>query len=70
MDTCTARVLVVGLVVGCPYEANPADCALHEIRQRPLKERVEWTRQLTEEQIQNIIDIHKKCLARKEKSGD
>jgi len=70
MDTFTARAFVVGLVVGCPYEANPEDCALHEIRQRPLNERIEWSRQLTEEQIQNIIDIHKKCLARKEKAGD
>ncbi len=68
MDTSAARVYVVGLVVDCPYEANPADCALHEIRKRPLKERIEWSRQLTEEQIQNIIDIHKKCLARKEKN--
>ena len=70
MDPFTARVLVVGLLVGCPYEAKPADCALHEIRQRPLKERVEWSKQLTDEQIQDIIEIHKKCLARKEKSGD
>lgn len=61
-----ARLYIVGLIVDCPYEPNPEDCALHDIRQKPLRERIEWSKQLTNEEIQDIISVHKKCLAEKE----
>ena len=61
-----ARLYVVGLLVDCPYEPNPEGCVLHDTRQKPLKERIEWSRQLTDEEIQGIIGAHRKCLAEKE----
>ena len=66
MDQTDPRYYIKGLLVDCPYEPNPPDCELHEIRKKPLKERLEWARQLTDEQVQQIIDIHRKCLAQKE----
>jgi hypothetical protein len=66
MDLPDARLYIVGLLVDCPYEPNPADCALHHIRKKPLKERTEWSKRLTDEQIQHFISIHKQCLTEKE----
>ena len=60
------RLYIVGLLVDCPYKPNPADYTLYDIRKRPLKERIEWSKQLTNKEIQHIISIHKKCLARRE----
>ncbi len=60
------RVYVLGLLVACPYEANPATCALYEIRKKPLKERTAWARQLTDKQIEEIISVHQKCSVRRE----
>ena len=66
MDVPDARFYILGLLVDCPFEPNPTDCALREIRNKPLAERAEWARQLTDEQVQQIISVHKQCLARKE----
>jgi len=66
MNPFNTRVYVTGLLVGCPYEPNPADCALYDMRQKPLRERIEWCNQLSDEEIQDIIGIHKKCLAQRE----
>ena len=66
MDIPNKRVYIVGLLVDCPYEPNPADCALYDIRKSSLNERIEWSKQLTDKEIQHIISIHKKCLARRQ----
>jgi hypothetical protein len=66
MDMPNTRVYVMGLLFGCPYEPNPADCALYDMRRKSLQERVDWCNQLSDEETQNIISIHKKCLARRE----
>ena len=70
MDLPDARVYIVGLFIDCPYELNPKDCALYDIRKKPLKERIELSKRLTEEQVQHIIAIHKKCLSRKERKNN
>ena len=66
MDAPAKRTYVMGLLVACPYKSNPATCALYDIRSKPLKERMAWVRQLTDKQIQDIIEIHKECFVRRE----
>ena len=66
MDVAAKRAYVMGLLVACPYKSNPSTCALYDIRNKPLKERTAWARQLTDKQIQEIIDIHKECFVRRE----
>ena len=61
-----ARLFVVELLMDYPYEPNPESCALHDIRQKPIRERIEWSKQLTNEEIQGIITVHKECLVEKE----
>ena len=66
MDIPDTRIFIAGLLVDCPYEPNPADCALHNIRKKPMKERTEWSKQLSNEQVKQIVNIHKQCLKEKE----
>ena len=66
MDFPEARAHIVALLIKCPYEPNPTDCHLHELRMRSLEEKLEFPKRLTEEEVQHIIAVHKKCLSRKE----
>jgi hypothetical protein len=66
MDMPSKRAYVQGLLVACPYEANPETCVLYEIRKKPLKERTAWLRELDDSQIQGIIITHQKCSVRRE----
>ena len=68
MDTPNERVHAMGLLVDCPYESNPVDCVFCDMRKKPLKERIEWCMELGIEEIQSIIRVHQKCLARREKT--
>lgn len=67
-----ARMYILGLLIDCPYELNPKDCNcnLHDMRKKPLKERIDWSKQLTDQQGQNIISSHKKCLAQRETNNN
>jgi hypothetical protein len=57
---------VFGLAVACPFDqGNPQPCPLHELRKKSLKERYEWLRALSEEEVRNILSFHQKCLAEK-----
>ena len=66
MDLSDARVFLLGILVACPYGPNPKDCILHDMRKKSMKERLNFSQQLTENEVQYIIDIHKKCLSQKE----
>ena len=66
MDLPDVRMYIVGLLVDCPYEPNPKDCALHDIRKKSMEEKLAFSKRLTEEEAVNIIAVHKKCLCRKE----
>ena len=66
MELAEARLCMAGLLIDCPYESNPTDCALYDIRNKSMGEKLEFCRQMTEEQLQHIIAIHENCLSRKE----
>ena len=66
LSEAEARACVLGLVMDCPFEPNPTECALYEVRQKTRKERVKWVQQLTEGQVIQTIRVHKECLAKKE----
>ena len=65
MDLPEARVFVAGLLIDCPYEPNPTDCALREMRNKSLEEKLDFSGRLTKEEVQHILDIHKNCLSLK-----
>ena len=66
MDLNDARSHVVALLIDCPYEANPTDCYLHDMRRKSLEENIDFSKRLSEEELQHILAVHKKCLSRKE----
>jgi len=66
MDFPEARAHVVALLLKCPYETNPTNCYLHDLRGESMKENIEVTKRMTEEQVQHIITMHEKCLSQKE----
>ena len=70
MDVPAKRAYVMGLLIACPYKSSLSTCALYDIRSKPVKERMAWARQLTDEQIQDVIDIHKECFIRREYEAD
>jgi len=59
--------MLVGLVFACPATCgNPPACPLHDIRHRPVSERVAWVKKLTDAERLQILDWHEQCLARQE----
>lgn len=62
------RENLLGLLFECPFHAaNPADCPLHEVRQRDLEARTEWLEGLSEDEVAAHLAHHSLCLARKER---
>jgi hypothetical protein len=53
---------MMGLLVACPVtQRNPDDCPLHEVRQRPMRERFEWLKQLSADECGALIGRHLAC---------
>ncbi len=60
--------LIPGLLFECPAGGNPPDCPLHAIRKLPYLERVQWAKSMSDEQLLEVFQFHKSCLAIKEAS--
>lgn len=55
------------LAFACPFGPdNPPDCPLHSIRNRPIRERLQWVESLTAVARMEIVRHHCACLAGKE----
>jgi hypothetical protein len=66
MDMPSARAFIVGLLIECPYGLDTRSCILSDYRKKSLKEKLELSKQLTEEKVKNIIATHKYCLLKNE----
>ena len=58
MDTC----LIYGLIFDCPCKHEQSNCPMREIREKPIKERLEYVKNLPEKQKEVICQTHKDCL--------
>jgi len=56
-----------GLLFQCPMDKETDNCALLQIRQLPLLERIKYFDNLTNSEKEEIIKKHKKCLSAREK---
>ena len=63
MNLTDARLQVVALLLKCPYETNPINCYLHDLRGKSLVEKIEFSKQLSETEVLYMIAEHKKCLS-------
>jgi hypothetical protein len=60
------RAAMMALIVDCPFEPNPTDCPVYDLRKLDLVERVAWVRGLTDTDCREFYLQHLKCLAVKE----
>ena len=56
-----------GLLFQCPMNKETANCALVHVRQLPLLDRVKYFGNLNNQDREEIIRKHKKCLLGREK---
>jgi hypothetical protein len=64
-----ARLAMHGRLLRCPIGDNPEDCPLHEIRKRPVEERLAWLESKTNKQVVELYQQHKECLNTKKEMG-
>ena len=62
------RTLLTGLLFECPLGGNPTDCQLCAIRQRPVSERLQYLRDLSDAEAERTYESHVCCL--RQKTGD
>ena len=60
------KIWVRGLLVACPFGNPLDDCPAKELRKIPLKERLNLVKEMTEDQITQVISHHRVCLSRRE----
>lgn len=65
-DFLEKRTLAHGLAFACPMPPQLPTCSFREIRKLPEEERFDVVNNMTEQQINVLIDTHKKCLRRRE----
>lgn len=68
MNDSAVRTVMHGRVLRCPMGGNPPDCPLHELRLRPVEERLEWLSSKSDFELMALFGYHVKCLAKKEHS--
>ena len=67
-DKLKANLLELG--EACPFHRdNPEDCPLFELRKLPRTKRLEWFRELSEEDLVYLTTYHQVCLGVKVGEG-
>lgn len=62
-----SKTRTMGLIFDCPMPPHLESCPFREIRKLPIEERVKIINNMTEQQINDILGIHDKCLSEREK---
>lgn len=57
-----ARIAMHGRLLRCPLGGNPEDCPLHDIRERPVEERVAWLESKSDDETIALYQQHIRCL--------
>lgn len=58
---------VAGLLFRCPFDqARSCDCFLQGIRDLPMKERHQWLKGLSNDEVASICERHWICLEKKQ----
>ena len=61
-------ILLNGLIFSCPMQVSNLDCPFKKIRDLFLPDRFDFVKNLQFSEINNLIEHHKICLHRREKS--
>jgi len=55
-----------GLLVGCPMGKALDDCPVNELRKLLLADRIELIKNMSNVEIDSILEHHKKCITKRE----
>lgn len=56
----------IGLLFGCPLKENVSSCAFNSIRSMELKERLEYWKNMPDEERLHLVNHHLVCIYNKE----
>ena len=65
MTAKDARIALHGRILRCPLGGNPKDCQFHELRRRPLEERINWLMNQSDEEVVDTYNRHIECFRKK-----
>lgn len=54
------------LLIGCPFDEPLPDCPGCELRKLPIEKRIKAADEMTEKDLDNVINHHKCCLRKRE----
>jgi len=69
MDFYNNKIFVRGLFFKCPMELPLEDCPLSKYRILPIKIRMELVNKMSEEEITEITNYHRQCLAKRQQKA-
>jgi hypothetical protein len=61
IEMTSERAGILCLVLMGDYAPTVEQCPFQDIRTKSFRERIRWTEQLTDIQIQNMVVFHKTC---------
>ncbi len=66
MEAKFKRLKLTFILDNCPLNHNnPVDCPLYQLRASSIKEKNKWLENLSEKEINNILDQHEICYSEK-----
>ncbi|MCF7817015.1 MAG: hypothetical protein K9M54_03970 [Kiritimatiellales bacterium] len=60
-----ARLALHGRILRCPLGENPNDCPLHDLRLKPIEERLAWLEARPDPEVVELYIQHVMCMKRK-----
>ena len=62
MTAENARIILYGLLDGCPFTHEDDGCPIKEQRKLPDEQKRNWARSLPEEEVTSIVAQHEACF--------
>ena len=62
------RIWVKGILVECPLGKPLTDCLANALRNLPLEELIKAVNNMTEDQLDSVIEYHNNCMAERLKT--
>ena len=63
------RIWLMELLIDCPLEYSLDTCPAKELREMKLSERLKIIDEMSDDEMQSILEYHKKCLAERERQS-
>ncbi|NQU84368.1 MAG: hypothetical protein HQ541_01280 [Mariniphaga sp.] len=68
MEITDRKLWLFGLLIDCPMGNPLPECPANKYRHLSVTEKLDFVNSLSTEQIEDLLNIHKECLEKREKS--